>query len=477
MPGIWHGRPGRVKDDDEDPKAGHGKARDSFPGPARHLLNIRRADASMENVCSLRPEPFNRRSLMMKRTHLVSRRHFLKGSLIAGAAVSIVPRHVLGGEGVIPPSETLGGALIGCGGRGPGTYDGMKGYLEKAGFAVRQLARCDVRWMGDVDNETRYTDFRRVLERPDIDVVAIGTPPHWHPLISIAAMEAGKDVLCEKPMGRFIAEGRAVAEASKRYNRIFQIGTFGRFGYKQPPQSRKIVLSGLLKQNPGVHIHRGGLKVKEWSGYVNALPTSVPRNLDWDMYCGPSPLRPYHPHRVGGTHRGYCDYEGGGLCDMAQHALDPETYRWGIDGTAPVEATPHAPPAHQDVCGMWGWVELKYADGFTLVLDESTEWGDPWEANKRRDVTVNDLTPEDREKLKAMPDPEPLLDFGQAVRQRKPAGGNAEAAHRTVTIIHLANIAIRVGRKIKFDPVKEVIVGDEQANRLVNQPMRPPWHL
>ncbi len=76
-----------------------------------------------------------------------------------------------------------------------------------------------------------------------------------------------------------------------------------------------------------------------------------------------------------------------------------------------------------------------------------------------------------------MPDPEPLLTFGQAVRTRKPAGGNAEAAHRTVTAIHLANIAIRVGRKIQFDPVKEVIVGDDEANRLVNQPMRAPWHL
>jgi myo-inositol 2-dehydrogenase / D-chiro-inositol 1-dehydrogenase len=125
---------------------------------------------------------------------------------------------------------------------------------------------------------------------------------------------------------------------------------------------------------------------------------------------------------------------------------------------------------------MWGWVELKYADGLTLVLD-SAEWGDVWEKKKSRGLKLEDLEPEDREKLKAMPDPEPLLNFGQAVRQRKPAGGNAEAAHRTVTIIHLANIAIRVGRKIRFDPVEEVIIGDEEANRLVNPPMRAPWHV
>jgi hypothetical protein len=92
-------------------------------------------------------------------------------------------------------------------------------------------------------------------------------------------------------------------------------------------------------------------------------------------------------------------------------------------------------------------------------------------------VGLDDLSPEDREKLAALPDPEPLLTFGEAVKTRKPAGGNAEAAHRTVTIIHLANIAIRVGRTIRFDPIKEVIIGDEQANRLAYQPMRPPWHL
>jgi hypothetical protein len=415
----------------------------------------------------------------MKRIHRLSRRSFLKESLAAGAAFTIVPRHVLGQPGTPPPSETLGGALIGVGGRGPGTYGEMTKSLQAAGFGVQKLAECDVRWVGTADNKARYTDFRRVIERQDIDVVAIGTPPHWHALISIAAMEAGKDVLCEKPMTRFIPEGRAVAETSRRYGRVFQIGTFGRFGASRDPKNvltRKIMTSGLLKKCEGVAIKRAGHKVKEWSGLVNAKPQPVPANLDWDMYCGPSPLKPFHPHRVGGTHRGYWDYEGGGLCDMGQHALDPLLWTWGKDITAPVEAEPFTPPAHHEVCGMWGWVELKYADGFTLVFD-SAEWGDPWEKKKSRGVSLDDLLPEDREKLKAMPDPEPLLTFGEAVKARKPAGGNADAAHRTITAIHLMNIAIRVGRKIRFDPVKEEIVGDEEANRLVRQPMRAPWQL
>jgi myo-inositol 2-dehydrogenase / D-chiro-inositol 1-dehydrogenase len=415
----------------------------------------------------------------MKPISAISRRHFLRGTLAAGATFSIVPRHVLGGAGNTPPSETLGGALIGVGGRGPGTYGELTKSCEGAGFKVEKRAECDVRWVGKADGKTRYTDFRRVLERPDIDVVAIGTPPHWHALISIAAMEAGKDVLCEKPMTRFIAEGRAVADTEKRYGRVFQIGTFGRFGESRNPRSvltRKIMTSGLLKNCPGVAIKRAGHKVKEWSGLVNAKPQPVPPNLDWDLYCGPAPLKPYHPHRVGGTHRGYWDYEGGGLCDMGQHALDPLLWTWGKDITAPVEAEPFAPPAHHEVCSMWGWVELKYADGFTLVFD-SAEWGEVWEKKRSRSVSLDDLSAEDRDKIKASPDPAPLLTFGEAVRARKPAGGNAEAAFHTITAIHLANIAIRVGRKIRFDPEKEQIIGDEQANRLVNPPMRAPWRV
>lgn len=403
----------------------------------------------------------------------MTRRQFLKGTAATAATFTIVPRHVLGGADQTPPSETVGAALIGVGGRGPGTFEGLRDL-----HAVK-LAQCDVRWLDRADNKTTYTDFRRLLERKDIEVIAIATPPHWHALISIAAMEAGKDVLCEKPMTRFIAEGRAVAQAEKRYGRIFQVGTFGRFGAsgdKNNIATRKIIKSGLLKNNPAVHIYRGGFKVKEWSGLVNAKPQPVPASLDWNMYVGPAPMKPYHPHRVGGTHRGYWDYEGGGLADMGQHYLDPFTWIYGKDDTAPVEIEAHAPPAHSDAVGMWGWVELKYADGMTLVFD-SGEWGERYARKQSRGVKLEDLDEESRKKVAALPDPEPLRTFAQAVKSRRPAGGNAEAAHRTATLMHLANIAIRMGRKIHFDPVWEVIVGDEEANRLVNQPMRAPWHL
>jgi myo-inositol 2-dehydrogenase / D-chiro-inositol 1-dehydrogenase len=416
---------------------------------------------------------------MDRQTHRIDRRRFLQNSATVAAAASIVPRHVLGGADQPPPSETLGAALIGCGGRGPGTFKGL-------GSGVVQLAACDVdkgRMQRNADKAgpqcKGYTDFRRVLERKDIDVVAIATPPHWHALISIAVMEAGKDVLCEKPMTRFIAEGRAVVDTVRRYNRIFQIGTYGRFGAsrnKQHVLTHKIMSSGLLQNCPAVHIKSGGLKVHQWSGIVNAKPQPVPDHLEWDLYCGPAPLRPYHPHRFGGTHRGYWDYEGGGLADMGQHHFDPVQWTFAKDETSPVEVEAHAPPAHPEACGMWGWVELKYADGTTFVMD-SGEWGDRYTRKKARDVKLSDLNEADQKKITESAEPERLIDFAEAVRTRQRPGGHAESAHRSATILHLANIAIRVGRKIHYDPVREEIVGDVEANRLVNPPMRTPWHV
>ena len=218
------------------------------------------------------------------------------------------------------------------------------------------------------------------------------------------------------------------------------------------------------------------MKVKQWSGKVAYEPQPIPARLDWDMYCGPAPLRPYQPHRVGGTHRGYWDYEGGGLADMSQHHLDGFNYQYDKDSTSPVEVESYAPPMHPEACGMWGWTELRYADGLMLVI-ESAEWGDSYDRQRARGVSETDLSEEDREKLKQLPDPEPLIRFPEAVRTRKRPGGHAEASQRTSTLFHLANLSFRLGRKLRYDPVKEEIIGDEEANRLVNQPMRATWHL
>ncbi|MFT5524184.1 MAG: myo-inositol 2-dehydrogenase/D-chiro-inositol 1-dehydrogenase [Pirellulaceae bacterium] len=405
------------------------------------------------------------------------RRKFLQGAVGAAAGIGlfdIVPRHVLGGPDHTPPSETFGAALIGVGGRGPGTFKDLSGNHK---LNIRKIAECDVKFVGSADNKTRYTDFRRLLERKDLDIVAIATPPHWHALISIAAMDAGKDVLCEKPMTRFIAEGRAVIEAVKRTGQVFQIGTYGRFGEANGSgaESRKIIRAGFAKGREVRVVKKGGFKVKQWSGPINVTPAEPPKNLDWDLYCGPSPLRPFHSPRFGGMHRGYWDYDGGGLGDMGQHYLDPIAYRLGKDNTHPIKVEVSAPPAHPDVTGPWGWVKFTYADGVELILD-SGEWGEPSGLEERR-LTRNDLTAAEQSKLDGIPNEEKMIGFGEAVKTRRQPGGNAEAAHYTSSIMHLANVAIRTGRTIQFDPKTERAIGDEEANRIINQPMRAPWHL
>jgi predicted dehydrogenase len=210
------------------------------------------------------------------------------------------------------------------------------------------------------------------------------------------------------------------------------------------------------------------------------------------MWLGPAPYKPYNRHRTHGSFRCYWDYDGGGLADMGQHWYDPVHYFLGKDGTGPVEIDAHAPwPAHPEACGLWGRLTFKFADGDTVIF-QSEEWGEPepgehWflEGPNGKVTRQGDKTqPEGLwEELERFPDPPRLIGFygrGGAVDTGIDSPGskpNAEEAHRSITCIHLCNIAIRLGRKIRWDPVKEQCIGDEQANRLVDVPMRAPWHL
>ncbi|MBN1670776.1 MAG: Gfo/Idh/MocA family oxidoreductase [Kiritimatiellae bacterium] len=413
------------------------------------------------------------------RTQPVSRRKFIRQACAGAAAFTIVPRHVLG-RGYTPPSEVVTRAVIGLG-RGRGFVSSNSG-----GGPPTTLAVCDVDKNRLAAAQAKagepckaYTDFRRVLEHKDIDAVYIVTPPHWHALICIAAAQAGKDIFCEKPMTRFIAEGRAVVNAVQRYKRVFEIGASGRFGYSGQStdiRTRKLMKSGLLEKVDAVYRAKQNWKVRTWSGMVRYAPQPVPDQLDWDMYQGPAPLKPYHRHRTHGSFRGYWDYDGGGLADMGQHYLNKFQWRYGKDETSPVHVEAYAPPAHPDACGMWGWVELTYADGLKLVL-ESREWGTPYDRADSHGLDLDKIAPELLAKVDAMPDPERMRNFDDAIRTRNFDGRDPESAHRCCTLLHLANIAIRTGRTIRYDPVTEQIIGDEEANRLINVPMRAPWHL
>jgi predicted dehydrogenase len=430
--------------------------------------------------------------------HRLTRRTLLAAALGAGgaAAFSVVPRSALGGAGRVTPSDTLTHAVIGVGGMGTGHI----GYCQSDPGA-KLLAVCDVdaRHLAAAlkkagESCQGYHDFREVLDRRDIDVVHIATPPHWHALISIAAAQAGHDIWCEKPMTRTIGEGRYVIDAVRKYGRMFRLNTWfrlygGFYGLGTAVRPLKqLVESGLLGWPLVVRVSRFtgfDWKVKMWSGKTFAPPEPVPDGFDYDFWLGPAPFKPYFAHRTHGSFRGYWDYDGGGLADMGQHYLDPVQYFLGKDDTSPVEVEARAPwPPHDDAVGIWGRVEMKYEDGCQIIL-ESGDWGEnqtqgmPYIEGPRGKVYPGFRTdpPGLAEAIRGLPQPQPMIsEFSVSVKTRRKFGLNEANGNRSNMLVHLANAAIRTGRKLRFDPVAQRFIGDE-ANRLVDQPMRAPWRL
>jgi myo-inositol 2-dehydrogenase/D-chiro-inositol 1-dehydrogenase len=426
----------------------------------------------------------------MNKRPVFTRRTFVKTSILSFAGISLVPRHVLGGAGGTAPSETLTRAVIGTGGMGMGHVKGIN-------TACKLLAVCDVDAAhlkaavaaGGPDVKG-YRDFREVLERKDIDIVHIPTPPHWHALISIAAAKAGKDIWCEKPMSRTIGEGEAVKAAMAKYGRIFRLNTWFRFQdrfYGMGVSVRvlkKAVQNGLLGWPLKVTL--GGptgfdWKQDQWCGRRDLVPQPVPPELDYDLWLGPAPKKPYHPHRVHATFRGYWDYDGGGLGDMGQHYLDPVQYLLDKDNESPIRIEADTDPQDADAVLPWRRVSLKYADGCEIVLDgENKEKDAAFIAGPKgkiaRDFESN--IPDLEAKLKALPEPEPqLTDFLKAVKTRQKFALNEINGHRSCTLVNLAKIAVQTGRPLRFDSVSQRFIDDEKANALINQPMRAPWKL
>ena len=261
---------------------------------------------------------------------MTTRRNFLK-TLGGLTLLTIVPRNVLGGPKHIAPSDQLTKGIIGVGGIGRSSYH------FTSDKACRLVAICDVDRnhlqsaleMGKKKfGETlqTYHDYRDLIKDVNVDVVHIATPPHWHALMAVEAAKAGKDIWCEKPMTRTIGEGKRVVEAVRQNGRIFRLNTWFRFtdtfyglGTTVEPL-KKLVDSGLLGWPLKVTISGStGFTWKFfWVGKENLKPEPVPAELDYDMWLGPAPYKPYNSHRVHQTFRGYWDYDGGGLTDMGQ---------------------------------------------------------------------------------------------------------------------------------------------------------------
>ncbi len=410
---------------------------------------------------------------------------------------TIVPRKVLGGNGYIAPSDQLTKGIIGTGGIGRSSYhftsspecrlvsicDVDSNHLNKAA----ELAKTKL-------NETvqTYNNFMDLIHDPNVDVVHIATPPHWHGVMAVEAAKAGKDIWCEKPMTRTIGEGKRVMEAVERYNRIFRLNTWFRFkdtfyglGTEVKPL-KKLIESGLLGWPLKFTISGStGFTWKFfWVGKDNLQPETVPAELDYDLWLGPAPYKPYNAHRVHQTFRGYWDYDGGGLTDMGQHYLDPVQYLLGKDDEFPVKIEVDAPQQHHDAVGIWHKIKYTYADGCEIILE-----GEGFESPGKVPYIEGPLgkvyrgfectIPDVMNKIAEMPDPEPQrTDFIDCIHTRRKFALNEVNGHHSCTLVNLAATALRLGRsELRFDPVMQTFIDDDAANALINQTMRGPWTI
>ncbi len=272
--------------------------------------------------------------------HCSSRRQFLKATGLAVAAPYLITSSALGAENRPPASERIVMGTIGCGGQGTGDMNGLIGFPE-----VQMVATCDPvpahrqRAKEIVDKHynsqdcTAYNDFREVLARPDIDAVLIGTPDHWHAIVTIEACKHGKDVYCEKPECLTIRDGRAMVEAVQRYGRVFSGGSQRVLGdYGDWP---RMLWGGAIGKIQEAYIECGGP-----SGDCYLEPQPVPEGLDWDMWLGPAPWRPFHENLIHGGFRPYRDYSGGGMTDWGAHRFGAAMFACGVHEQGPVEVIP-----------------------------------------------------------------------------------------------------------------------------------------
>jgi len=404
----------------------------------------------------------------MPERHRVTRRDFLRSGALASVAAPLFVQNAAFGA-----NDKITMAGIGMGGRGRSDLGGFLGFGD-----IRVLAVCDVvashagnakgmvdKRYGTTDCDVQ-TDFRSVLDRKDIDSVLIGTPDHWHAIVSITAMKSGKDVFCEKPETLTIREGREMVKTARRYGRVFSGGSqrvWGDYNW-----FHKMVQGGTIGRVTEAYVDCWG---PSGDCYLPAVPT--PDEVSWDLWLGPAPWRPFHPNLIRGGFRPYRDYSGGGMTDWGCHNFGGTLFCLQLHKSGPTDIIP---PDGKDV----KLLTYKFAEGITLhhkggwggaMCYKGTEGELPRRDKRRRESPPNIHIPNYKGSGGL------AGDFVHCVKTRERPFRDIEIAHRTATVCHLGNIAYWLKRPLKWDKVKEEFIGDAEANRWLDRPKRAPWRL
>jgi len=427
---------------------------------------------------------------MSKKSTRLDRRGFMKTAISVGAAVmapQIIPSSALGRDGAVAPSERIVLGGIGIGNRG--TYD-LGCFLEQPD--VQFVAVCDVKaarraavkkiadqQYGNQDC-AMIRDFRELLDRGDIDAVLIATGPNWHATAAMAAARAGKDMYCEKPCTKNIAQSLILKETMRRTGVVFQAGTQRRslphFAF-----ACELARTGKLGKLKAVHAHPAGMKAM-MSGWLPAEQEPAKDAVDWNMYLGPAAWRPFNEKLLDGF-----NFEkggglvGGGVLEWGSHCVD--LCQWAIgDATVPIE---YNPPKD-------GRLVARYADGVELVIRETgwlplgscpvrfegeTGWVEAGDSGKLVLSSPELIAGRKVAEIGGYPATFHVRNFLDCVKTRSQPRTNADAACNAHIACHAANIALALDRQVKFDPQKNEFIGDDQANRLRSEALREPWRI
>jgi len=439
---------------------------------------------------------------------LLTRRRFLKQTTTASSALVFASPF---SQSVMGANEKLNVALIGCGGRGGYVANG----LGNAGARIACLCDLNEERINSVSKLlTSYTkgfeatrvrrvaDMERVLEEPAIDAVIVATPDHWHALASIWAVQAGKDVYVEKPHSHNIFESRKMLEAARRYKRPIQVGTQNRSGAYNL-SAREYIRSEKLGN---IHLVKV-FNLKKGGAFQLSESGSLPAGFDWDRWLGPAPQRPYHQQIYRGGWHHFWDFSGGDLCDDAAHQMDLALMLMGDPGLPKSVASAGGRLAHQDDSEVPDLLVSTYEFGsFVLTLEHSNypeymektsmsiRQGDEfpfWLHNATRielygskqmmvvgrhgggwQATVYPWEVVTQQYGRPCDD-EHYLNFVESVKSRKRPNADIETLHPSVCMLHMANVAHRVGnKKLWFDPVQERF-GSSDADALLSRNYRP----
>ncbi len=431
-----------------------------------------------------------------------TRRQFLRASVAATfTGPQIIPSSVLGGDGQTAPSERINLGIIGVNGMGRSNLANCARHPDVVVTAV-----CDV-WDKRRDpivekhkaSARGHSDYRELLARSDVDAVIIATPPHWHTLMAVDAVEAGKDIYLQKPMTLYPAETLAVRNAVNRHKRISQIGTQIHAGsnYRRVVEWIK---SG--KMGPVTVVRTFNVMNQGPGGIGHAPKRDAPKGLDWDMWLGPAPDRPFNSLLAanGHDHCSFWDYSGGWTPGMAPHIIDLPV--WALDLGVPLVTSCSGgrhvinddgdSPDTQEV--LWHYPNLTMTWMMNMANSFGFDFGRGTRARRLgtyfhavngtlfSDYGKHEIIPEGKLLVDSSPPDESIApspgherEWLDCVKSRKQPSCNVNYHYKVDLAITLANLSYKLGRSIRFDPKTERIVGDELAVKLSRPDYRDPW--